>query len=128
MVRGLFYCHLETVGRSMAAKGWLTGGVLAAVGASLCCVVPLVFVSLGIGGAWLASLQWFEPYRPYFIAATFVFLGLGFYALYLIPTRCERGQSCADPRVRRRQRAIFWSVTVILVVLIVIPWFGPLFY
>lgn len=112
----------------MAAKGWLTGGVLAAAGASLCCVVPLVFVSLGIGGAWLASLQWFAPYRPYFIAATFVFLGLGFYALYLKPASCEPGRSCANPRVRRRQRAIFWSVTVILVVLIVIPWFGPLFY
>lgn len=128
MVRGLFYCHPEIAGREMEAKGWLTGGVLAAVGASFCCVVPLVFVSLGLGGAWLASLQWFEPYRPYFIAATLVFLGLGFYALYLKPARCEPDHSCANPRVRRRQRTIFWSVTVLLIVLIAIPWFAPLFY
>lgn len=112
----------------MSEKRWLIGGVLATVGASLCCVVPLVFVSLGIGGAWLASLQWFEPYRPYFIAATLVFLALGFYALYLKPARCNPGEACADPRVRRRQRTIFWSVTFFLLVLIVIPWFAPLFY
>lgn len=110
------------------SKGWLAGGILAAVGASLCCVVPLVFVSLGIGGAWLASLQWFEPYRPYFIAATALFLGLGFRALYLKPQRCQPGETCADPHVRRRQRMIFWSVTLVLTVLIVIPWFVPLFY
>jgi len=109
-------------------KGWLTGGILAAVGASLCCVVPLVFVSLGIGGAWLANLQWFEPYRPYFIAATVLFLGLAFRTLYLKPVRCQPGEACADSRVRRRQRMIFWSVAVVLIVLIVIPWFAPLFY
>ena len=112
----------------MSEKRWLIGGVLATVGASLCCVVPLVFVSLGIGGAWLASLQWFEPYRPYFIAATLVFLALGFYALYLKPARCNPGEACADPRVRRRQRTIFWSVSFALLVLIAIPWFAPLFY
>ena len=71
----------------MATRHWLAGGVLAAVGASLCCVVPLVFVALGIGGAWLAELQWFEPYRPYFIAVTLLSLGLGFRALYIKPDR-----------------------------------------
>ena len=112
----------------MSEKRWVIGGVLAAVGASLCCVVPLVFVSLGVGGAWLASLQWFEPYRPYFIAGTVVFLALGFRALYLKPARCQPGAVCADPRVRCRQRTIFWSVTVVLLVLIIVPWFAPLFY
>lgn len=112
----------------MNSKGWLTGGILATLGASLCCVVPLVFVSLGIGGAWLASLTRFEPYRPYFIAATLLFLALGFYSLYLKPARCAPGQTCADSRVRRRQRAIFWSVTVVLLALIAVPWFAPWFY
>jgi mercuric ion transport protein len=41
----------------------------AAIGASLCCVVPLVLVSLGISGAWLASLTALEPYRPLFAMA-----------------------------------------------------------
>ena len=112
----------------MATRHWLAGGVLAAVGASLCCVVPLVFVALGIGGAWLAELQWFEPYRPYFIALTLLSLGLGFRALYIKPRQCAPGDACAVPATRRRQRALFWSVTVMLLVLIAIPWFAPLFY
>ena len=112
----------------MSERRWLAGGVLAAIGASLCCVVPLVFVSLGIGGAWLASLQGFEPYRPYFIAVTVLFLALAFRALYLKPARCKPGEACADPHVRRRQRAIFWSVSFVLLVLSVIPWVALLFY
>ena len=112
----------------MSEKRWLVGGTLSAIGASLCCVVPLAFVSMGIGGAWLASLHRFEPWRPYFIAGTVLFLALGFRALYLKPGHCKPGETCADPRVRRRQRAIFWSVTFVLLVLIVIPWFAPLFY
>jgi mercuric ion transport protein len=34
------------------SKSWLgIGAVLAAIGASACCVVPFLFLSLGIGGA-----------------------------------------------------------------------------
>jgi hypothetical protein len=31
-------------------------GVLAGIGASMCCVAPLLLVSLGIGGAWIGGL------------------------------------------------------------------------
>ncbi|HZE91048.1 MAG TPA: mercuric transporter MerT family protein, partial [Rhizobacter sp.] len=35
-------------------KSSLVAGVLAAIGASVCCVGPLVLLMLGIGGAWIA--------------------------------------------------------------------------
>jgi mercuric ion transport protein len=35
---------------------------------------------------------------------------------------------CADPRTAKRQRLIFWSVTVLLLGLLVVPWVAPLFY
>ncbi|MBS0307555.1 MAG: mercury transporter MerT, partial [Proteobacteria bacterium] len=35
------------------AKRSLVVGVLAAIGASVCCVGPLVLLLLGIGGAWV---------------------------------------------------------------------------
>ncbi len=40
------------------------GAVLSAFLASACCVGPLVFALLGLGGA--GFLVKFEPYRPYF--------------------------------------------------------------
>jgi len=36
--------------------GTLAAGGLAAVLASTCCLGPLVLVSLGLGGAWVANL------------------------------------------------------------------------
>jgi|TARA_R110000868_G_scaffold133653_3_gene345345 uncharacterized membrane protein YqaE (UPF0057 family) len=42
----------------------IIGGITAAIGASLCCVGPFVFLSLGISGAWIGNLSLLEPYRP----------------------------------------------------------------
>ena len=56
------------------ARGALGIGGLAAVLASICCVGPLVLVSIGISGAWIGNLTVFEPYRPIFIGAALVAL------------------------------------------------------
>ena len=108
-------------------KGSLVAGVLAAVGASVCCVGPLVLLTLGIGGAWIANLTALEPLRPWFIAATLLFLGLTFRRLYLQPQVCEPGAVCAEPIVLKRQRLIFWVVTLALLALLSVPWLAPLF-
>ncbi|MDE2439979.1 MAG: mercury transporter MerT [Betaproteobacteria bacterium] len=106
----------------------LVAGVLAAIGASVCCVGPLVLLALGIGGTWVASLTAMEPYRPFFIGLTLLFLGLAFRRLYLVPLACTPGTPCADARTRQRQRRMFWLVVVLLAGLIAVPWLAPLFY
>jgi len=110
------------------AKGSLVAGMLAAIGASVCCVGPLVLLALGIGGAWIGNLTAFEPYRPVFIGLTLTFLGLAFRKLYLVPQACAPGAPCADPQPTKRQRLMFWSVAVLLLALLAVPWFAPLFY
>ena len=105
----------------------LVAGVLAAIGASVCCVAPLVLLTLGIGGAWIANLTALEPLRPWFIAATLVFLALAFRRLYLQPQVCEPGAACAEPIVLKRQRLIFWIVALALLALLAVPWLAPLF-
>lgn len=102
----------------------LIAAVVAAVGASVCCVGPFVLLMLGVGGAWIGNLTALEPYRPIFIGVTLVFLGLAFRKLYLVPEACEAGKLCANPVTRRNQRLVFWVVTVILAVLIAFPWYG----
>jgi mercuric ion transport protein len=106
----------------------LTAAALAAVGASACCVGPLVLLSLGISGAWIGRLTALEPVRPYFAALTLVFLALAFQRLYRSPKACATDQPCALPQVRRRQRWIFWVVAVVLVTLLGIPFAAPWFY
>ena len=106
-------------------KGSLLASVLAAIGASVCCVGPLVLLMLGIGGAWVANLTALEPLRPWFIAATLLFLGLAFRRLYLQPQVCEPGSVCAEPIVLKRQRLIFWVVALAILALLSVPWLAP---
>jgi mercuric ion transport protein len=112
---------------SLKVKGSLVAGVLAGLGASVCCVGPLVLLGLGISGAWIGNLSALEPVRPIFIGATLVFLGLALRRLYLVPQVCEPGTACADPNTLARQRTIFWLVTVTLLGLLAVPWLAPLF-
>ena len=53
----------------------IIGGVIAAVGAGLCCAVPFVLLLLGISGSWIVNLTLLEPYRPIFILLVIVLFG-----------------------------------------------------
>ena len=109
------------------SKRSLIAGILAAIGASVCCVGPLVLLLLGIGGAWVGTLTAFEPFRPYLMAATFAFRAVAFYRLYLVPQVCKPGTPCADPDIRKRQRVIFWTASVLIVCLLAVPYVAPIF-
>ncbi len=106
----------------------IIAAVLAAVGASICCVGPLVLLALGIGGAWISYLTALEPYRPIFVGITLVFLFLAFRKLYLLPRQCTPGDACAVPSTLRNQRIIFWIVTILLVALLTFPYYGTVFF
>ena len=110
------------------AKGSLIAGIVAGIGASVCCVGPLLLLAMGLGGAWIGNLAALEPYRPIFVGLTLVFLGLSYRRLYLLPQACAPGTPCADPRTMSRQRLVFWLVAVSLLALLAVPWFAPLFY
>ncbi|HEY8623009.1 MAG TPA: mercuric transporter MerT family protein [Casimicrobiaceae bacterium] len=112
---------------SLSSRSSLIAGSLAAVGASLCCVAPLVLLSLGIGGAWIANLTALEPYRPALIGVTFLFLALAFRKLYLVPRTCVPDARCADTSVIARQRIIFWVVVLLLLALLAFPWVAQFF-
>jgi|SRR5882724_6869527 len=112
----------------LTGKNTLIASVLAALGASVCCVGPLVLLMLGIGGAWIGNLTALEPYRPIFIGLTLAFLGLAFRRLYLVPQVCTPGTPCADPRTRSQQRVTFWIVAAVLLSLLAVPTLAPLFY
>jgi mercuric ion transport protein len=111
-----------------SGKGLLIAGILSAIGASICCVGPLVLLALGVSGAWIGSLTALEPYRPIFIGLTLLFLGFAFRRLYLARPACPPDSACANPRVVKRQRLAFWIVTALVLGLIAVPWFAPLFY
>jgi mercuric ion transport protein len=106
----------------------LLAGTLTAIGASACCVIPLMLLTLGIGGSWLSSLSLLEPYRPLFIGATVLLLAFSFHRIYLAPRVCDPGSSCAQDNAIKHLRLAFWIVSTIALGLIALPWLIPLFY
>lgn len=61
--------------KSICPRWGLVGAVLSALGASICCLGPLLLLGLGVGGAWVRNLTAMEKYRPFWTAATLIFLG-----------------------------------------------------
>ena len=107
---------------TLNAKAVLFGGVLAGIGASACCVGPLLLLSLGIGGAWIAHLTALEPYRPIFMVLAVLFLGLAFWRLYLTPQSCALEDNCAAGSTRSVKRLLFWVLAPLTLGLIASPW------
>jgi len=97
---------------------------LAAIGASACCIGPLLLLSLGIGGAWMSNLTAMEPYSPYLTGITVFILAVVFRKLYLVPQNCEEGSSCSNPKVLRNQRILFWVVSAILIAMVTFPYYA----
>ncbi len=98
--------------------------VVSAVFASLCCLGPLVFAVLGIGGAGL--LVKFEPYRPYFALLTLLLLAAGFYFTYA-PARAPKvaaGADCAceHPKSNKLGKVMLWMATVLVIGFLVFPY------
>lgn len=111
----------SSTSKTMLAAG---GGVVAAVASTLCCAGPLVLVALGMSGAGLAGT--FEPLRPYFVAATVIFLGAGFVLLRRQERlACTPGSLCASPRAMRWMRGSLWAATILAVPLLTFPWWSP---
>jgi mercuric ion transport protein len=98
-----------------------TGTVLAAVGASLCCILPVAVAVLGVGSAALGAAH--EPFRPYFAGFTVLLLGFAFYRAYK-PVKCEPGEACAVPASRRRHRIVLWVVAAVAVALMAFPYYA----
>lgn len=103
------------------------GGILAAIGASSCCVLPLVFFTLGVSGAWIGNLTALAPYQPFFVAAALAFLAIGFVRVYRRkPVACADGEGCARPLPNRAVKAALWSAALLVVIAIAFPYAAPL--
>src|SRR5712691_7478303 len=103
------------------------GGILGALAASSCCIVPLLLFSLGIGGAWIGNLMALAPYKPFFVAGTAGLLGYGFYLVYWKPRRaCANDAACARPIPNRLVQLALWIATVLVVAAFAFDYLAPL--
>jgi mercuric ion transport protein len=79
---------------------WTTlGGILSALGVcSACCLLPAILIAFGLTGAWVGRLERLAAYKPHFLIATTVLLGVSFYLVYFRRSLCSAGTACATCR------------------------------
>ncbi len=104
-------------------KWGLVGAVAAAVGALVCCLGPLLLLALGVSGAWIGNLTAMEKYRPLWMAATLVFLGLAFFRVYRKPKEVAGtpGSACSSV-AGPRNKVILWIITALVLGLFALPY------
>lgn len=99
------------------------GGILAALGAASCCVIPFALFALGISGAWIGNLTALEPYQPLFAILALGFIGYGAYRIYTKPKAvCVPGSYCADPKSDRLAKIGLWTATGLVIVAVGFPY------
>ncbi len=104
------------------------GGVLGALAASSCCIVPLALFGLGVSGAWIGNLTQLAPYQPYFIAATAACLGGGYWLRYRSrKIACADGEVCARPLSNRLVTMGLILATVLVIGALALDFLAPLF-
>lgn len=109
-------------------SGALVAGGIAAILASVCCVGPLVLLSVGIGGAWIANLTALEPYRPIFITLALLALLMAARRIFRPVADCKPGEVCAVPRVRLAYKLTFWAIAALVLLGFVFPSIAHWFY
>jgi len=110
-------------------KGWgATGfGVLGALAMTSCCILPLVLVSFGVTGVFIAQLGALYAYKWYTFALSAAFIGYGFYKAYkpVSSDTCADG-TCARPINRTVMRVTLWAAAAIVAVAMAFPYITPL--
>ena len=104
------------------------GGILGALAASSCCILPLALFSLGVSGAWIGHLTRLAPYQPYFIATTVACLGAGYWLRYRSrKIACADGEVCARPLPNRLVTMGLILATVLVTGALALDFLAPLF-
>src|SRR5260221_4613380 len=103
------------------------GGLLGALAASSCCILPLALFGLGVSGAWIGNFTRLAAYQPYFLAATLAFLGYGYWLVYRSAHACADGEACARPLPNRLVKTGLILATILVVAALGLDYIAPLF-
>ncbi|MCX2679875.1 mercuric transport protein MerTP [Galbibacter sp. EGI 63066] len=108
----------------------LGSSILTAVGASLCCIVPVLALIAGVGG-FASAFSWVEPIRPYLVGMTILVLGFAWY--HKLKPKKEVDCNCeTDSKTGRskfiQSKTFLGIVTVFASLMLAFPMYAHVFY
>lgn len=102
------------------------GSLLGALAMTSCCILPLVLVSFGVGGVWIAQLTALYAYKWYTLTFAAGFIAWGFWKVHRAEAgACRDGTVCARPVNRRIMKASLWLATVVTAIAMIFPYVTP---
>jgi copper chaperone CopZ len=112
----------------MKSKNKLIGaGLLTAITASLCCIIPVLALIAGTSGM-ASTFSWIEPFRPYLIGLTVLVLGFAWYQKLKpqkeIDCECETNEK---PKFIQ-SKTFLGIVTVFAILMLSFPYYSGIFY
>jgi mercuric ion transport protein len=118
----------RVTGTPRGQKLMAAGGILGALAASSCCILPLALFSLGVSGAWIGNFTRLAPYHPYFIAATIGFLGAGYWLVHRSSgPACTDAEACARPLPNRLVKSGLILATILVIAALAFDFLAPLY-
>jgi mercuric ion transport protein len=109
-------------GREAGARLMSLGGIIAALGAASCCVIPFLLFSLGVSGAWIGDLTALEPYQPIFAVLSLACIGFGAWRIHRKSKAVCTDGYCANPRSDRIARIGLWSAGILVIIAVGFPY------
>ncbi len=108
-------------------EGLLAATALAsAIAASSCCVLPLLFMSVGISGAWIGTLMALGPYQPIFLAIAAASIAGGVWTVSRRKAVGCSGPDCGTAASRMTTRLALWLGLLVLIVAGSVEWWAKL--
>lgn len=107
----------------------MAAGTLAALGASLCCITPILAITAGISGA-ASAFSWLDPFRPFFIGLTILVLGFAWYQK-VKPKKKDLSCDCEDEPEKKsffQSKSFLAVATVLALFLLAFPYYSAVFF
>ena len=114
---------------SKKSKGVVATSIFAAIGASLCCITPVLALVAGSTGA-AATFSWMEPFRPFLIGITVLVLGFAWYQK-LKPVKMEDDCACeVEPGKKpfMQTKTFLGIITIFAAAMLSFPSYAHIFY
>lgn len=103
-------------------------GSLTAIGASLCCITPVLALIAGSSGL-ASTFSWVEPLRPYLIGLTIVILVFAWYQKLKPRSKEEIECDCEDEKPSIWQTKTFLGIiTIFAIFMLALPYYSCAFY
>lgn len=112
----------NVMNKESGERAFLGGAVVAAVAASLCCILPVVAIALGLGAFGIASV--FESLRPYLLVVVGLALAFCFYRIYFRREKCGEGQVCSAKPIGRFNQLLLWVATITVFAIAAFPYYS----